>query len=157
MAQAMNEEAQRAWGGTLVQRSLFSELRALLAAAKKEWIIFRRYPSWVMAFFVWPVLFPLSSILRAKALGGRIARGVCDPRQLCLDLSDKRIAAVVDPVHLDLRPHGSQVEFQRALLGVVRGGGELRDDRGRKHRHDDHHDQHLDQRETAAVVSSAHS
>jgi ABC-2 type transport system permease protein len=70
MAQAMNKEGRQAQGGTLVQRSLFSELRALVAAAKKEWIIFRRYPSWVMAFFVWPVLFPLSSILRAKALGG---------------------------------------------------------------------------------------
>ena len=55
---------------TLVQRSLFSELRALLAGARKEWIIFKRYPSWVMAFFVWPVLFPLDNILRAKALGG---------------------------------------------------------------------------------------
>jgi ABC-2 type transport system permease protein len=55
---------------TLVQRSLFSELRALLAGARKEWIIFKRYPSWVMAFFVWPVLFPLGNILRAKALGG---------------------------------------------------------------------------------------
>ena len=70
MAQAMNIDGQQAQGGTLVQRSLFSELRALLAAARKEWIIFRRYPSWVMAFFIWPVLFPLSNILRAKALGG---------------------------------------------------------------------------------------
>jgi len=55
---------------TLVPRSLFSELRALLAVAKKEWIIFRRYPSWVMAFFIWPVLFPLGYIFTAKALGG---------------------------------------------------------------------------------------
>jgi ABC-2 type transport system permease protein len=70
MAQAMNIEEQQAKGGTLVQRSLFSELRALLAAARKEWIIFGRYPSWVVAFFIWPVLFPLSNILRAKALGG---------------------------------------------------------------------------------------
>lgn len=55
---------------TFVRRSLFSELWALLAVAKKEWIIFRRYPSWVMAFFIWPVLFPLGYIFTAKALGG---------------------------------------------------------------------------------------
>ncbi len=55
---------------TFTRRSLFSELRALLAVANKEWIIFRRYPSWVMGFFLWPVLFPLSFILTAKALGG---------------------------------------------------------------------------------------
>ena len=53
-----------------MRRSLFSELRALLAVANKEWIIFRRYPSWVMAFFIWPVLFPLGFIFTAKALGG---------------------------------------------------------------------------------------
>jgi ABC-2 type transport system permease protein len=55
---------------TFVRRSMFSELRALLAVANKEWIIFRRYPSWIMAFIIWPVLFPLSCILTAKALGG---------------------------------------------------------------------------------------
>jgi ABC-2 type transport system permease protein len=55
---------------TFVRRSLFSELRALLAVANKEWIIFRRYPSWVMAFFIWPVLFPLGFIFTAKALSG---------------------------------------------------------------------------------------
>ena len=55
---------------TLVQRSFFSELKALLAMAKKEWIIFRRYPSWIMAFFIWPVLFPVGYIFTAKALSG---------------------------------------------------------------------------------------
>lgn len=56
--------------GTLVQRSFSSELWALLAIAKKEWIIFRRYPSWVVAFFIWPVLFPFGFIFTAKALAG---------------------------------------------------------------------------------------
>ena len=46
----------------LVQRSLLSELRALLAVARKEWIIFRRYPSWVVAFLIWPVLFPYAYV-----------------------------------------------------------------------------------------------
>lgn len=55
---------------SLVQRSFGSELRALLAIAKKEWTIFRRYPSWIMAFLIWPVLFPIGYIFSAKALGG---------------------------------------------------------------------------------------
>lgn len=56
--------------GVLVQRTLASEVRAVLAAAKKEWTIFRRYPTWIIAFIVWPVMFPLASILTAKALAG---------------------------------------------------------------------------------------
>ena len=56
--------------GTLAQRSLASELGALLAMARKEWIIFRRYPSWVAAFLIWPVLFPIGYIFTAKALSG---------------------------------------------------------------------------------------
>lgn len=55
---------------TLVQRSRLSELYALLAIARKEWIIFRRYPSWVVAFLIWPVLFPVGFIFTAKALSG---------------------------------------------------------------------------------------
>jgi len=54
----------------LVQRSVGSELRALLAMARKEWIIFRRYPSWVIAFFIWPVLSPMGYIFSARALSG---------------------------------------------------------------------------------------
>jgi ABC-2 type transport system permease protein len=38
--------------------------------ARKEWIIFRRYPSWVIAFFIWPVLSPLGYIFSARALSG---------------------------------------------------------------------------------------
>ncbi len=55
---------------TLVQRSLASEIRALLMMAWKEWIIFRRYPSWLIAFLVWPVIFPLGAIFTARALSG---------------------------------------------------------------------------------------
>jgi len=55
---------------TLVRRSPLSEVRALLAVARKDWTIFRRYPSWVVALLVWPVLFPLGYIFAAKALGG---------------------------------------------------------------------------------------
>jgi ABC-2 type transport system permease protein len=55
---------------TLVQRSLGSELRALRAVAGKEWTIFVRYPSWVLALLIWPILFPVGYIFTAKALGG---------------------------------------------------------------------------------------
>jgi ABC-2 type transport system permease protein len=54
----------------LSQRSLRSELRALLTIARKDWTIFRRYPSWVLSIFIWPVLFPFGYIFSAKALGG---------------------------------------------------------------------------------------
>ncbi len=47
-----------------------STLRVLLAVARKEWIIFTRYPTWVIAIIVWPVIFPLGYIFTAKALGG---------------------------------------------------------------------------------------
>jgi ABC-2 type transport system permease protein len=52
------------------QRSFGSELRAVGAIARKEWLIFRRYPSWVLSLFIWPVLFPFGYIFTAKALGG---------------------------------------------------------------------------------------
>lgn len=55
---------------TLVQRSWVSELRAILAVANKEWTIFRRYPTWIASFLFWPIMFPLASIMTARALGG---------------------------------------------------------------------------------------
>jgi ABC-2 type transport system permease protein len=55
---------------TFTQRNVTSELRALLAVARKEWTIFKRYPSWVISFLIWPVLFPVGYVFTAKALGG---------------------------------------------------------------------------------------
>lgn len=55
---------------TAVQHTFGSQLRALGAVARKEWTIFRRYPSWIMAFLIWPVLFPFGFIFTAKALSG---------------------------------------------------------------------------------------
>lgn len=57
-------------------RTLRSELRALLAVARKEWTIARRYPTWVVAFAIWPVLFPIGYIFAAKALGGPNGAGL---------------------------------------------------------------------------------
>jgi ABC-2 type transport system permease protein len=47
-----------------------ADLRSLWAVVRKEWLIFIRYPSWVIALFVWPVIFPLGYILTARALSG---------------------------------------------------------------------------------------
>jgi ABC-2 type transport system permease protein len=55
---------------SLVRRSLASDLRTLLVMARKEWTIFFRYPSAIVAFLVWPLIFPLSAIFTARALSG---------------------------------------------------------------------------------------
>jgi ABC-2 type transport system permease protein len=55
---------------TLSQPSFASQVRALLTMAHKEWTIFRRYPSWIMAFLIWPLIFPLGAIFTARALSG---------------------------------------------------------------------------------------
>jgi len=56
--------------GSLSRPSLSAEWRALKAVIRREWTIFRRYPSWVVALFVWPVIFPAAYILSARALAG---------------------------------------------------------------------------------------
>ena len=55
---------------SLTRRSLLAELRALLAVVRREWIIFRRYPSWIVALLVWPIIFPMVYIFSARALAG---------------------------------------------------------------------------------------
>ena len=60
---------------TLSSRSLgkpgpLSELRAFLAVTRREWTIFKRYPSWIIAMFIWPLIFPMMYILTARALSG---------------------------------------------------------------------------------------
>ena len=66
----MCEDAVRAPGAQLARRSWSSELRVLAAVAWKEWLIFRRYPSWIMAILIWPILFPFVYIFTARALSG---------------------------------------------------------------------------------------
>lgn len=56
--------------GTLSRRTIGSELRAIAMIGRKEWTIFRRYPSWIISMFVWPVLLPFGYIFSARALGG---------------------------------------------------------------------------------------
>ena len=56
--------------GSLSRPGLSAEWRALKAVIRREWTIFRRYPSWVLALFIWPVIFPAAYILSARALAG---------------------------------------------------------------------------------------
>lgn len=50
--------------------SLAADLRALWAVVYREWLIFTRYPSWIVAMFIWPLIFPAAYILSARALAG---------------------------------------------------------------------------------------
>ena len=49
---------------------LSSDLSALWAVVRREWTIFIRYPSWIIALLIWPVIFPMGYILTARALSG---------------------------------------------------------------------------------------
>ncbi len=53
-----------------------SNLRALGAVAWREWTIFRRYPSWIVSMFVWPIIMPAAYIFGARALSGPSASGL---------------------------------------------------------------------------------
>jgi len=61
---------------SLARPTFLSGWRALWAVMKREWMIFVRYPSWVIALFVWPIIFPLSYVLTAQALSGRDGSGM---------------------------------------------------------------------------------
>lgn len=60
----------------LSQSGLSAESRALGAVIRREWRIFRRYPSWIIALFIWPVIFPAVYILTGRALSGPDGRGL---------------------------------------------------------------------------------
>lgn len=55
---------------SLAKPGAAADLRSLWAVVRKEWLIFVRYPSWVIAMFIWPIIFPLGYILTARALSG---------------------------------------------------------------------------------------
>ncbi len=60
------------------QPTLASQGRALYAVARKEWTIFRRYPSWIVSMLIWPVLLPFGFIFSARAFGGPDGKAVGD-------------------------------------------------------------------------------
>jgi len=47
-----------------------ADVQAFWAVVRREWVIFVRYPSWIIAMFIWPVIFPMGYILTARALSG---------------------------------------------------------------------------------------
>jgi ABC-2 type transport system permease protein len=61
---------------SLGRSNFFSAWRALAAVMKREWVIFLRYPSWVISLFIWPIIFPLSYVFTAHALSGRNGIGM---------------------------------------------------------------------------------
>jgi ABC-2 type transport system permease protein len=61
---------------SLARPDLLSAWRALWAVMKREWVIFLRYPSWVISLFIWPIIFPLSYVLTAQALAGKDGSGL---------------------------------------------------------------------------------
>ena len=66
---------------TLSSRSLgkpgfLSDLRAFWAVVWREWTIFKRYPSWIIALLIWPLIFPMMYILTARALSGMDGSGL---------------------------------------------------------------------------------
>jgi len=61
---------------SLGKPGLASDLRALGAVVRREWTIFMRYPSWIIALFIWPLIFPMMYILTARALSGPDGSGL---------------------------------------------------------------------------------
>jgi ABC-2 type transport system permease protein len=53
-----------------------SDVRALAGVFRREWTIFRRYPSFIITLFVWPVIMPAGYILSARALAGPDGSGL---------------------------------------------------------------------------------
>jgi ABC-2 type transport system permease protein len=61
---------------TLTKPSLTAHLRALSAVIRREWIVFKRYPSWIIALIIWPIIFPAAYVLSARALAGPDGSGL---------------------------------------------------------------------------------
>ena len=61
---------------SLGQPGILSDLRAFQAILRREWRIFTRYPSWMIALFIWPLIFPMMYILTARALSGPDGSGL---------------------------------------------------------------------------------
>jgi len=49
---------------------------AVLAVMRRELLIFRRYPTWIVGNLVWPILFPFSYIFTCRALAGPQGQGM---------------------------------------------------------------------------------
>ena len=61
---------------SLGKPGFLSEIQAFIAITRREWMIFRRYPSWIIALLIWPLIFPMMYILTARALSGPDGSGL---------------------------------------------------------------------------------
>lgn len=61
---------------SLGQPGILSDVRAFGAVLLREWRIFMRYPSWMIALFIWPLIFPMMYILTGRALSGPDGSGL---------------------------------------------------------------------------------
>jgi ABC-2 type transport system permease protein len=61
---------------SLGQKGFLSDARAFSAILRREWTIFTRYPSWIIALIIWPLIFPMLYILTARALAGPDGSGL---------------------------------------------------------------------------------
>src|SRR5512140_1017755 len=61
---------------SLGQPGFGSDLRAFWAVVRREWMIFTRYPSWIISLFIWPLIFPMAYLLTARALSGPDGSGL---------------------------------------------------------------------------------
>ena len=61
---------------SLGKPGILSEVQAFMAITRREWMIFRRYPSWIIALLIWPLIFPMMYILTARALSGPDGSGL---------------------------------------------------------------------------------
>jgi ABC-2 type transport system permease protein len=61
---------------SLGRSGVLSDWRAFWAIVLREWLIFTRYPSWIIAMLIWPLIFPMMYILTARALSGPDGTGL---------------------------------------------------------------------------------
>jgi ABC-2 type transport system permease protein len=61
---------------SLGKPGFLSEIQAFIAITRREWTIFRRYPSWIIALLIWPLIFPMMYILTGRALSGPDGSGL---------------------------------------------------------------------------------
>lgn len=61
---------------SLSRTNLMAQIRAFSVIVHRDWLHFVRYPTWVIAFLIWPILFPAVYIFGSFALAGPDGSGI---------------------------------------------------------------------------------
>ena len=61
---------------SLARMNVLTGLRAFWAVIWRSWLIFVRYPSWIISLLIWPLIFPMAYLLTARALSGPDGSGL---------------------------------------------------------------------------------